>query len=197
MIVIFFRNMTLSQSQEALTRALKSTYGYTPNAFRKTPHLITLPTQKVVLPPDEYFVKGERTMSEIKKATGFSGNLVLINIVSADPIRLADFYENVLGADITRCEMHGYPHRIEMWFGPRSDSTVCIVVNYDEGFKPQTYNACQGFEFRVADADTEYERMCALGIEVHEQPKDLPWGYRFFHIKDPDGNGIDIVASIQ
>ena len=121
---------------------------------------------------------------------------MLINIVSADPERLANFYENVLGADITRCEMHGYPHRIEMWFGPRSDSTVCIVANYDEGFKPQIFNACQGFEFRVADADAEYERICALGIEVKEQPKDLPWGYRFFHIKDPDGNGIDIVAKI-
>jgi len=133
-------------------------------------------------------------MSEIKKAIG---NLVLINIVSAEPKKLADFYENVLGADITRCELHGYPQRIEMWFAPRSDNTVCIVANEDKEFKPQTYNACQGFEFRVADADTEYERICTIGIEVKEPPKDLPYGYRFFHIKDPDGNGIDIVQELK
>ena len=62
---------------------------------------------------------------------------------------------------------------------------------------PQTFNACQGFEFRVADADEEYKRIQGLGVEVKEPPQDLPWGYRYFHIKDPEGNGIDIVAQIQ
>ena len=73
---------------------------------------------------------------------------------------------------------------------------ACNDETRQSGFKPQIFNACQGFEFRVADADAEYERICALSIEVKEPPKDLPWGYRFFHIKDPDGNGIDIVAKI-
>jgi uncharacterized glyoxalase superfamily protein PhnB len=61
---------------------------------------------------------------------------------------------------------------------------------------PQTYNTCQGFEFRVDNVDAEYERLCALGIEIKEAPQDLSWGYRFFHIKDPDGNGIDIVQKL-
>lgn len=59
-----------------------------------------------------------------------------------------------------------------------------------------TYNTCQGFEFRVLDIDAEYKRICDLGIAVEEPPKEVPWGYRFFHIKDPAGNGIDIVAPI-
>lgn len=183
-------------SQEALTRAMKSAYGLTPHAFRKAPHLITLPTQKVVLPPEKFFTKGEKTMSELNKATGISGNLVLVNIVSPAPLKLAEFYKNILGADINDSPTHGYPNRIEMWFGPRTDSTVCIVANFDEGFTPPKFNACQGFEFRVPDADAEYDRIRALGIECKEPPKNLPWGYRFFHIKDPDGNGIDIVAKI-
>jgi len=133
-------------------------------------------------------------MEKSTRTTGFVQKLVSINVVSPNPKRLADFYRDVLGAEIN--EEHGGPHRIEIWFGPKNDSTVCIVANYDEGFVPQVYNTCQGFEFRVADADSEYKRIRGLGVEVKEPPKDLPWGYRYFNIKDPDGNGIDIVQQL-
>ena len=193
-------------SQEALTRALKSAYGYTPYAFRKNPLLIVLPTQKAVLLPDnirergerimrDYIEKGKQIISDFAESTGFSRKLVSINIVSSNPKRLSDFYRDVLGADVN--EDHGGPHRIEIWFGKRDESTACIVVNYDEGFIPQTFNACQGFEFRVTDADAEYKRIRDLGVEVKEPPKDLPWGCRYFNIKDPDGNGIDVVAQLN
>jgi AraC-like DNA-binding protein/predicted enzyme related to lactoylglutathione lyase len=193
-------------SQAALTRALKSAYGHTPYAFGKNPQLIVLPALSVDLPLENNIVKGEKfmtdrnhkgkkIMSDFTKTAGFSQKLVSINIVTSDPKRLAEFYKNILGADIN--EEYGGPHRIEIWFGKRNESTVCIVANHDEGFKPQTYNACQGFEFRVADADIEYKRIRALGVEVKDPPKDLPWGVRYFNIKDPDGNGIDIVASTR
>lgn len=121
-------------------------------------------------------------------------NLVSINIVTADPKRLADFYQRVLGANID--ESRGGPHRIEIRFGPEDGHTVCIVANYEEGFVPRTYAACQGFEFRVSDADAEYKRIHDLGVTISAPVKDLPWGYRYFSIKDPDGNGIDIVAQL-
>ncbi len=191
-------------SQEALTRAMKSAYGHTPYVFRKNPYLIVLPTRKPVLLPDNdkergevtvsgFIEKGKQIMSDFTSSTGFLRKLVCINFVSSDPKRLSDFYRDVLGADIN--EDYGGPHRVEIWFGKRDESTTCIVANYDEGFTPQIFNACQGFEFRVADADVEYKRIRDLGIEVKEPPKDLPWGVRYFNIKDPDGNGIDIVAS--
>ena len=115
-----------------------------------------------------------------------------INIVSANPKKLADFYKEVLGANID--ESHGGPNRIEMWFG--EDKNIFIVVNYDAGFIPQNFNACQGFELHVKDVNAEYNRIMALGVEVKEPPKDLPWGFRYFNIKDPDGNGIDIVQPL-
>ena len=128
------------------------------------------------------------------KSDNLPNKLVGINIVSSNPKRLADFYRDILGAEIV--EDHGGPHRIEIWFGPKNDSTVWITVNYDVKFVPQTYNACQGFEFRVANADSEYKRIRDLGIKIKEPPQNLPWGYRFFNIKDPDGNGIDIVQAL-
>ncbi|MGI5899778.1 MAG: AraC family transcriptional regulator [Christensenellales bacterium] len=194
-------------SQEALTRAFKTAYGCTPYAFRKNPYLISLPSQISVsrlenpnemraYSMNDYLEKGKQILDDFTKTTGFSLKFVGTNIVSSNPQRLADFYKDVLGAFIVNDKEHGGPHRIEIWFGERNENTTWITVNYDEGFKPQVYNTCQGFEFRVADADAEYKRIVELGVEVKEPPQDLPWGYRYFNIKDPDGNGIDIVQAL-
>jgi uncharacterized glyoxalase superfamily protein PhnB len=56
--------------------------------------------------------------------------------------------------------------------------------------------ACQGFELIVDNADAECERIKAMGVEIIKTPQNVPWGYRFFSIKDPDGNGIDIVQQL-
>lgn len=132
-------------------------------------------------------------MSDLTAQKKSDCRLACVNIVSSDPKRLADFYRKISGA--TLCEDRGGPRRIEIRFGENNGGT-CIVVNYQEGFIPRKLDACHGFEFRVADADAEYERIRDLGIEVKEPPRNLPWGYRFFHIEDPDGNGIDIVAQL-
>ncbi len=120
--------------------------------------------------------------------------LVSINLVTADPARLAAFYRDILGAALE--ESHGGPDRIEIWFGPKTDDTVCIVANRDPDFKPRTYNTCQGFELRVADVDALYAQLCAAGVKPEAAPRDLPWGFRYFHVKDPDGNGIDLVQKL-
>jgi uncharacterized glyoxalase superfamily protein PhnB len=126
-------------------------------------------------------------------------SLRCVNIVSANPKGLADFYATILGANID--ESHGGPHRIEIWFADaRAESSgnkpVLIVVSHDASYTPRTFNACQGFELHVADANAEYRRIQALGVAVKDPPKDLPWGSRYFHIKDPDGNGVDIVQAL-
>ena len=120
--------------------------------------------------------------------------LVSINLVTGDPVRLSAFYRDVLGAELE--ENHGGPDRIEIWFGPKTDDTACIVANQDAGFAPRTYNTFQGLELRVADVEALYARVCAAGIQPETAPQDLPWGYRYFHVKDPDGNGIDLVQKL-
>jgi uncharacterized glyoxalase superfamily protein PhnB len=108
---------------------------------------------------------------------------------------MADFYQAVLGARIVNDLAHGGPHRIEIWFGESHEGTPCITVHLDADFQAPASRTCQGFEFRVGDVDAEYQRIRTLGVEIQEPPKDLPWGYRYFHLKDPDGNGIDVVAA--
>ena len=183
-------------SQEAFTRALKSAYGHTPHAFRKNPNLVALPTQMVASHLENIQENKEITMENYHEKD--TRKLVLINLMSQNPTRLADFYKDVLDADIVNCPGHGGPNRIEIWFGE-----ICIAVHYDEEFKPQSTNGSAfmgfdfnfGFELRVADADAEYERIRKLDVEIKYLPKDVPWGYRCFGIKDPDGNTVDLVAA--
>ena len=121
--------------------------------------------------------------------------LASINLPTPNARKLADFYHKVLGANVD--DSHGGPNRIEIWFGDRDEKPVGIVANQDESYKRQETDTCQGFEFSVQDADAEYARMLDLGVEIEKLPQDLPWGYRYFHIKDPDGNGIDIVQELS
>ena len=146
----------------------------------------------------DYLEKGKEILSRFTRETGFTHKLVGINIVSSQPKRLADFYRDVLGADICDDEGHGGPNRIEIWFGERNENTVWITVNYAKKIQPPASAGCGcfGFEFRVADANKEYERIRNMGVEIKYPPQDVPWGYRYFGIKDPDGNSIDIVQAL-
>lgn len=45
----------------------------------------------------------------------------------------------------------------------------------------------------VNDADAEYNRIKALGIDIAVPIRDEPWGDRHFSFYDPNGIGIDIV----
>ena len=121
--------------------------------------------------------------------------LTSINLPTPNARELANFYHKVLGANID--DSHGGPNRIEIWSGDRNEKTVCIVATQDIEYKKAKTTACQGFEFLVDDVDAIYERMQSLEIHTEESPRDLPWGYRFFNIKDPDGNGIDIVQKLS
>ncbi len=142
----------------------------------------------------DYLEKGKKILREFTEKTGFTRKLVLVNIVSVNPVRLADFYHDILGAAIN--SDHGGPNRIEIWFGEQDEHSVCIAVNYQKDYIAAKTTTCQGFEFRVANADAEYQRMLKLGVKIDKGPQDLPWGYRYFNIKDPDGNGIDIVQPL-
>jgi|SRR5688572_29144745 len=43
--------------------------------------------------------------------------------------------------------------------------------------------------FRVAAADVEYKSQVEAGLSPDE-PRDAPWGERYFHISDPDGHEL-------
>ena len=40
----------------------------------------------------------------------------------------------------------------------------------------------------VGDVDAMYARVRAAGYPTSTAPADAPWGERYFHVRDPDGN---------
>lgn len=83
-------------------------------------------------PKTEYLEKEKRILREFTAETGCTRKLVLINIVSADPVRLSNFYRDILEAIVVNDREHGGPDRIELWFGKRYENAVCITVNYQK-----------------------------------------------------------------
>ena len=52
------------------------------------------------------------------------------------------------------------------------------------------------FEFDTDDIDGLYKRLVTQGAQVLAPPKDLPWGYRYFVLRDVDGNTVDVTQKI-
>lgn len=48
----------------------------------------------------------------------------------------------------------------------------------------------------VPDADAEYARLLALGVDVVSPPEDKPWGERHFLVRDPNGVLVYIAHKI-
>jgi catechol 2,3-dioxygenase-like lactoylglutathione lyase family enzyme len=46
-----------------------------------------------------------------------------------------------------------------------------------------------------ADVDAKYEELAALG-HGHKEPWDAFWGQRYASVRDPDGNQIDLFATL-
>ena len=55
---------------------------------------------------------------------------------------------------------------------------------------------CCGLEFYSENVDELYNRLLKAGIAIDNAPATLPWNWRFFSVKDPDGNNIDFVQFV-
>lgn len=112
--------------------------------------------------------------------------LKCVNIATTNVSEMKEFYSFVLDAPYVKTD----DSRYEIF-----TDNVCIVI---QGVKTEVNvnpEAC-GLEFEVENVDSEYERIVAGGIKTGNAPATLPWNYRFFAIKDPDGNNIDFVQFI-
>lgn len=109
-----------------------------------------------------------------------------VNIATAKIIEMRDFYSLVLNAPYSERNALRYEIHVD---------NVCIVVSSTEIKTPVNPDCC-GLEFDVDDVDAEYERLCAAGLDIEKPPVTLPWKYRYFAVKDPDGNNIDFVQYV-
>lgn len=126
-------------------------------------------------------------------------NLDLVGIAVKDMPTALAFYR-ALGLDIpTEFDSEGHVE-ITLDNGLRLawDSHE-VMRSFDDDWQEPTGHPRIGLAFLCAspaDVDTQYQRIINLGYTSHKAPFDAFWGQRYAQIKDPDGNIIDLFASL-
>ncbi|MCX5134241.1 VOC family protein [Streptomyces sp. NPDC060011] len=112
-------------------------------------------------------------------------------IVTADQDALLGFYTKLFGAEESfRVPAEGPAFYVGLRIG---DSDLGLVARED---------AATGAASRILlsidvdDVDETLARVAVLGGSVSGGPNDMPWGQRVAHIKDPDGNPVNLTQPI-
>jgi catechol 2,3-dioxygenase-like lactoylglutathione lyase family enzyme len=122
-----------------------------------------------------------------------------IGLVVADMARSLAFYRK-LGLVIPT-EMDQAPHADVEVAGMRLMwDTEQTITSFDPGWTRGSGGPQVGFAFECADpaeVDRVHAEMVAAGYDSHLKPWDAPWGQRYAGLRDPDGNGVDLYASLS
>jgi catechol 2,3-dioxygenase-like lactoylglutathione lyase family enzyme len=51
--------------------------------------------------------------------------------------------------------------------------------------------------FYVSDVDALHAQVVSNGIQPSTEPRDAPWGERFFHVTDPDGHELSFARPLH
>ncbi|MEU1350277.1 VOC family protein [Streptomyces sp. NPDC005775] len=112
-------------------------------------------------------------------------------IITADHDVLVGFYTKLFGAEeIFRRPAEGPAFYLGLRIG---DSDLGLVAKSapGAGAAPRIL-----LSIGVDDVDETLARVTALGGTVSGGPTDMPWGQRVAHIRDPDGNPVNLTHPI-
>ncbi|ANY09735.1 VOC family protein [Pseudonocardia sp. HH130630-07] len=114
-------------------------------------------------------------------------------LVSTDGERLARFYRDLLGATETeRVPAEGAPFYLGLDVLGARLGVVCDAAA-PQG--PQRF-LLSAVLASASDVDAVLPRVTALGGTVDGAPNDMPWGQRVAHVKDPDGNALNLAGPL-
>jgi catechol 2,3-dioxygenase-like lactoylglutathione lyase family enzyme len=116
-----------------------------------------------------------------------------------DPDLALAFYRDALGLEL-RNDVAREDFR---WItvGAASQPGVAIVLtNYLNGSPADgdalaallAKGAMNGVHFHTDDLDAIFEKLCASGTEIVQEPTEQPWGTRDCAVRDPSGNLVRI-----
>ena len=129
-----------------------------------------------------------------------SPQLDVFGIVVADMGKALAFYRR-LGLDLPESAdsephvEHNLPGGLRLTF-----DTVDTIRSFDADWSQPAGSPRVALAFRcetAADVDRVYADLTGAGYEGHKEPWDAFWGQRYALVHDPDGNGIDLFASLS
>ncbi|MGN6212912.1 VOC family protein [Parafilimonas sp.] len=124
-------------------------------------------------------------------------NLVSVRIITADVKRLVKFYEQVTGVT---------PVQYTEDFAELKTPTATLAIGSTNTLQffggDEVAKAAQNrtaiIEFRVTDADRDYERLAGfLQSYIVQKPTTMPWGNRSLLFRDPDGNLVNFFTPVS
>ena len=123
----------------------------------------------------------------------------LIGLVVSDMARSLAFYRR-LGLDIPAAS-DDEPHvETTLAGGLRlAWDTVDTIRSFDPGYQPASGGHRMGLAFACddpAEVDRTYAELVASGVDGHLAPFDAVWGMRYATVHDPDGNPVDLFATL-
>jgi catechol 2,3-dioxygenase-like lactoylglutathione lyase family enzyme len=123
----------------------------------------------------------------------------VFEIFTHDLDRSLDFYR-LLGIPVPQAEG---PHvEVELPGGGRLafDREETIAAMHPGWTPPASRESRMALAFGVpspADVDALFEKVTAAGHAGPLKPFDAPWGQRYATVADPDGNWVDLFASLE
>ena len=112
-------------------------------------------------------------------------------VVTADLDRLLAFYTELFGAhELMRFPDDGPVFYVALALG---DSELGVSSN-DSVVAGEPGRVLLSIE--VADVDALLPKVAALGGTAPSDANDMPWGQRVAHIKDPDGNAVNLTQQL-
>jgi predicted enzyme related to lactoylglutathione lyase len=117
--------------------------------------------------------------------------LAQCRIVTEDVEALAAFYASLINVDVTLNEYY-----VEVPAGPAS---IGFSRRRFAGFPAgEAHPACPSgqiiLDFLTDDADAQYPRIAAMGVEWIMPPKTQPWGSRSMIFRDPEGHLVNVFS---
>ena len=128
-----------------------------------------------------------------------SAQFYFTGIVVADMAASLAFYRR-LGLDIPP-DADREPH-VDVSVGDGLSlvwDTVDVIRSFDPGWAPPTGGPGTALAFRCespAEVDRLYAELTAAGHHGQRQPWDAFWGQRYATVHDPDGNAVDLLATL-
>ena len=109
---------------------------------------------------------------------------IVANIATPDPALAGAFYGDLLGLDVLM-DMH--------WirtYGNTARMSVQISFMSEGG----SATPVPDLSIEVDDVDAAWRRCAAAGVPIEYGPADEPWGVRRFHVRDPFGRLVNVLA---
>jgi catechol 2,3-dioxygenase-like lactoylglutathione lyase family enzyme len=121
-----------------------------------------------------------------------------IGVVVSDMTRSIRFYRT-LGLDVPETPGEGHvdtflPNGVRFML----DSEETVRSFQPEWTRKNGNQVALAFECQSPDeVDELYERAVAAGFHGEKPPWDAFWGQRYAQLRDPDGVGVDLYASLE